>query len=1091
MANKPHRPTTRSLRKSLATKNDQPQVTPPAHPLTRSRRKAMTTLRPCTSFPSLPPEPPVFERPSPQRLRMRGRRSQGSGASMLVSPSPLVFNEDDSPTHTPKSYKRQSMQGGRIAGDRQFSLLGCITPKARGSDGSCGMDSPINLHSLSPSPCESPYISARIVHRRLTFSQADIAAAQATAGTSVAGSGGSSAPASAGPHQPATMFTPPATKLVRPDPSAFVSTGLQSRKQLVRARRNSSFITPETPCKRAGAAGAVATRSKKAAEKTGQEEEEETEGMMTGMMVTPVGSRDAEDSLMHSVMRSSHYAPEPDLFRLGKHRNSSSASLRRTRKKAHLGPADDVDDMMSLFDTPCRPRQNTLVDDDFMHRPPPGFRIPMLADGSPIGTSPLSSSPSAAGLFIGRPLPPSFAPQHQQVMDSLVADNIFDPHSLNWDLQPSSSSNRWSCATVSDACSESSAATLTSSAASTASGSKEKVGKLRSQHLKHMASRSALARSMSDETVLGSMALKGKGVSLVNTNIPLFGVGGRSISNLHDEEMELDAGTEDENDSDDCVKGDLGDDCDVFGDINAEHRSGSSLDQRVIHSPRIMAVERPQMPQIVQGCATNYAHLLGREYFARKDTSLPFLAPKGDFYVDGLGYLDYFAHQFEILGRAGEGNFSTVYSTRSLVDGQVYAVKKTRQPFNGRQERARRLREVDILWTVPHRPGIVRLFNAWEQFGHLYMQFEMCEQGSLSDFLDRRAEGDERLPEARAWAILAHAAHAVNRLHDSDIAHLDIKPSNFLLGPHFGTPGGEQHEGWLKLADFGHAVRLPHEPLAWVEEGDREYMAPEVLRGVYTKAADVFSLGMMMLEITADIVLPDNGIEWHKLRESCFDDPVFDNLPYSPDLLETIKQMLLPDPDQRPSLSMVLAMSQCTLYTSASGAASPSGVVSDDGEDFTHLRPRSSRPIQYNPRALVRAATADADSFHPHHHHHHSTHRMTTRSAAAAAAAAAAATTKTAAGGSSSAPAAAFAPLSASPTPPPPPPLTHSSASALASLSSLAPHHHFPSKLRLPGRRGLARRTASAPGPAPPGISASHSSPASPASALPAALYTA
>ncbi|KAI7835179.1 kinase-like domain-containing protein, partial [Kickxella alabastrina] len=212
-----------------------------------------------------------------------------------------------------------------------------------------------------------------------------------------------------------------------------------------------------------------------------------------------------------------------------------------------------------------------------------------------------------------------------------------------------------------------------------------------------------------------------------------------------------------------------------------------------------------------------------------------------------------FAHQFEAIGLAGEGNFSTVVSVRSLVDGQLYAVKKTREPYTGRQERARRLREVDLLWAVGGSPGVVRLVNAWEQFGHLYMQFELCEQGSLADYLDMWMSREGSLPEARVWAILAHAASAIGRLHDAGIAHLDVKPANFLLGAGFGSPGGEQHEGWLKLADFGHAARLPYEKMAWVDEGDREYMAPEVLHGRYTAAADVFSLGMMMLEITAEI----------------------------------------------------------------------------------------------------------------------------------------------------------------------------------------------------------------------------------------------
>ena len=56
-------------------------------------------------------------------------------------------------------------------------------------------------------------------------------------------------------------------------------------------------------------------------------------------------------------------------------------------------------------------------------------------------------------------------------------------------------------------------------------------------------------------------------------------------------------------------------------------------------------------------------------------------------------------------------------------------------------------------------------------------------------------------------------------------------------------------------------------------EGDREYIAPEVLESHrYDKPADVFSLGIMMFEIAANIVLPDNGLPWQKLRSGDLSD---------------------------------------------------------------------------------------------------------------------------------------------------------------------------------------------------------------------------
>lgn len=55
-------------------------------------------------------------------------------------------------------------------------------------------------------------------------------------------------------------------------------------------------------------------------------------------------------------------------------------------------------------------------------------------------------------------------------------------------------------------------------------------------------------------------------------------------------------------------------------------------------------------------------------------------------------------------------------------------------------------------------------------------------------------------------------------------------------------------------------------------EGDREYIGPEVLRGQFDKPGDVFSLGMIMLEMAGNIVLPDNGTSWQRLRNGDMSD---------------------------------------------------------------------------------------------------------------------------------------------------------------------------------------------------------------------------
>jgi mitosis inhibitor protein kinase SWE1 len=50
-------------------------------------------------------------------------------------------------------------------------------------------------------------------------------------------------------------------------------------------------------------------------------------------------------------------------------------------------------------------------------------------------------------------------------------------------------------------------------------------------------------------------------------------------------------------------------------------------------------------------------------------------------------------------------------------------------------------------------------------------------------------------------------------------------------------------------------------------EGDRVYIAPEILRGQYDKPADLFSFGLMIFEAACNVALPDNGTTWVELRE--------------------------------------------------------------------------------------------------------------------------------------------------------------------------------------------------------------------------------
>jgi mitosis inhibitor protein kinase SWE1 len=225
------------------------------------------------------------------------------------------------------------------------------------------------------------------------------------------------------------------------------------------------------------------------------------------------------------------------------------------------------------------------------------------------------------------------------------------------------------------------------------------------------------------------------------------------------------------------------------------------------------------------------------------------------------------SERFDHVGLVGTGEFSLVYavSERGSLNDNRYAVKRTKTPFLGPKARIRRLEEVEILraLTGPNSDNdgddgkdyIVNLLDAWEINGHLYIMTEFCENGNLDTFLSERGNVS-RLDEWRVWKILVEIALGLRYIHKYNFLHLDIKPANIFI----------TFEGTLKIGDFGMATTYP--AASGIErEGDREYIAPEVLSCQrYDKPADIFSLGIMMLEIAANIVLPDNGVHWQKLR---------------------------------------------------------------------------------------------------------------------------------------------------------------------------------------------------------------------------------
>ena len=124
----------------------------------------------------------------------------------------------------------------------------------------------------------------------------------------------------------------------------------------------------------------------------------------------------------------------------------------------------------------------------------------------------------------------------------------------------------------------------------------------------------------------------------------------------------------------------------------------------------------------------------------------------------------------------GIGEFSIVYRVENpLPDGpaaslkmptsfgKVWAVKKSKKPYAGSKDRARKMKEVQILKGLKGHEHIIEAVDTWEMKNHLYIQTEFCENGNLKDFLTQ-AGFKARIDDFRIWKILLELS-LVSTLH--------------------------------------------------------------------------------------------------------------------------------------------------------------------------------------------------------------------------------------------------------------------------------------------------------------------------------------
>lgn len=269
-----------------------------------------------------------------------------------------------------------------------------------------------------------------------------------------------------------------------------------------------------------------------------------------------------------------------------------------------------------------------------------------------------------------------------------------------------------------------------------------------------------------------------------------------------------------------------------------------------------------------------------------------------------------FAADVDLGGFIAQGSFGRVYAgvlRNTSTPCAIKVLSKQHKSIQAERYKAKVQQEVELLQQLQGVPGVLELHGVYDDANNYYIVSELCQGGTLADFLATHG----RMSEREAAAVMAPLLSVLAACHDANVVYSDIKPSNLMVRDLYPQPGASLD---VVVADYGLAQAITPGSTLSKPTGTPLYMAPELFMCAYDQSADMWGVGMLLYQcLTGRLPFFDSQSTPSPMELAVtlmageLDLRVPELTTASPEVVDLIAALLSRDPADRPSAQQALA----------------------------------------------------------------------------------------------------------------------------------------------------------------------------------------